>query len=319
MKYLNSKNLLELGLDWKQLTDTVEDAVVCLEQGETVQPIKPYLRFKDVTNRIISMPAYIGNDFDIAGIKWIASFPSNIKKGIPRANSVTILNDADNGQPICIINTSLVSVIRTVSVSRLMLKHYDKYKKLKNPKIGIVGFGPIGQYHFKMIQDYFKDTESEILLYDLRPIDSKLIEGFSNVTVVSSWEEAYQDADVFITCTVSDQRYINMKPKENSLHLNVSLRDYEPDTIEYFREGIFVDKWEEICRENTDVEQMHKEFGLQKEDTYSIGDIVMNDALKDKVNQGSIIFNPMGMSIFDIAVAKKFYDSAVNEKIGVDL
>ena len=319
MKYLNTDSLIELGLNWEQLTDSVEKAVICLEEGQTVQPIKPYLRFKDPLNRIISMPAYLGNDFDIAGIKWIASFPKNIEKGIPRANSVTILNSADTGEPLCIVNTALVSVIRTVTVSRLMLKHFDIYKKIKNPKIGIIGFGPIGQYHLKMIQDYFKNDTSEVFLYDLNEIKPSLIEGQSNIKVVSSWEEAYKDADVFITSTVSDKQYIDMKPKENSLHLNISLRDYKASTIKYFKEGIIVDKWEEICRENTDIEAMHKEFGLEKSGTYSIGEVVVDKVLENLVNKSAIMFNPMGMSIFDIAVAKYFYDLSVDKKIGVDL
>ena len=72
MKYLNSDSIKELGISWSELTETIEDAIQCLEDGQTVQPIKPYLRFKDMSSRIISMPAYLGNEFDIAGIKWIA-------------------------------------------------------------------------------------------------------------------------------------------------------------------------------------------------------------------------------------------------------
>lgn len=319
MKYLNSDSIQEIGISWSELTETIEDAIQCLEDGQTVQPIKPYLRFKDMSNRIISMPAYLGNEFDIAGIKWIASFPNNIKKGVPRANSVTILNSSDTGEPLSIINTSLISVIRTVSVSRFMLKHYDKYKNLKNPKVGITGFGPIGQYHLKMIQDYFKDNEAEIYLYDLNEINPELLKAYSNVKVVSSWEEAYTDMDVFITSTVSKNRYVNLRPKENSLHLNISLRDYLPETLDYFRNGIIVDKWEEICRENTDIEQMHLHYGLNKEDTNSIGDVLLTNVLEDIVNHGAIMFSPMGMSIFDIAVAKLFYEKAIEQNVGVDL
>lgn len=319
MKYLNNKNLQEIGIDWELLTHSVSDAVHCLAQGQTVQPLKPYLRFKDPVNRIISMPAFLGNQFDIAGIKWIASFPGNIGKGIPRAHSVTILNSADTGEPLSIINTALISVIRTVAVTRLVIKLYDTYKKLVNPKIGIIGFGPIGQYHLRMVQEFFKSKNAKILIFDLKPIDPALLEGAGNVKIASSWEEAYKDSDVFITCTVSSERYIDLAPKLNSLHLNISLRDYKPGMFNHFKDGMIVDKWEEICRENTDIEVMHKEFGLKKEDTFSIIDLVLEDCLKKLVNKTSIMFNPMGMSIFDIAVAKVFYDQSKKQGIGFDL
>lgn len=319
MKYLDEKSLLEVGIDWEDLTDTVEGAVLCLHDGETSQPIKPYLRFKDLKNRIISMPAYIGNDFDVAGIKWIASFPDNIQKGIPRAHSVTILNDANTGKPISIINTPLVSVIRTVSVTRLLMRYYFKNRTLTSGKVGMTGFGPIGRYHLHMLRDFFKDTNVHIYIYDLKGIAPEELKEYDNVTAVSSWQEAYEDADVFVTCTVSNAPYIDLPPKKDSLHLNISLRDYKAEMVTHFKGGMIVDKWEEICRENTDIENMHLKFGLQKEDTKSIEDVVINNCVKEMMQKGPVMFNPMGMSIFDMAVAKSFLDKAIKNKIGLDL
>lgn len=319
MKYLNEKTLSEIGINWVELNAVIEDAVTCLHRDQSVQPLKPYLRFKDIKNRIISMPAYLGGEFDVAGIKWIASFPDNISKGKPRAHSITILNSADTGEPICIINTALLSILRTATVSRVVLNRYWNVKKVENPTIGIIGFGPIGQYHLKMAQDFFKDTNAKFLLYDLRAIDTQLLEGINNVSIVETWEEAYDQADVFMTCTVSKERYINRKPKEHSLHLNVSLRDYQPETLDYFKEGVVVDKWEEICRENTDIEVMHKKLGLQENQVKTLEDVVVHDSLKDNAQNSSIMFNPMGMSVFDIAIANYYHKKSVEMTIGNDL
>jgi ornithine cyclodeaminase len=116
------------------------------------------------------MPAYLGNNFNIAGIKWIASFPDNINNGIPRAHSVLILNNANTGIPACIINTPLLSVIRTASVSGSILKKYLDIRKKENLKVGIIGFGPIGQYHYKMCKSLIKNCDVQYLIYDLKPI-----------------------------------------------------------------------------------------------------------------------------------------------------
>lgn len=319
MKYLDIKNIKEIGYDWEELTKVIEEAVICLQEGEIVQPIKSYLRFKNRNNRIISMPAYLGKDFDVAGIKWIASFPDNINKSIPRANSITLLNDSETGELLCAVNTSFISVLRTVSVARLMLKYYQKYRELKNPIIGIVGFGPIGQSHLNMISNFFENQNLEIRIYDLKGIDPSLIDEFPNAKVVSSWEEAYSNADIFITSTVSDQRYINLPPKDNSLHLNISLRDYNPELLKHFQGRIIVDSWEEICRENTDIEKMHQLYGLEKSGTYSLGEVIVRDIVKDIVNSGPIFFSPMGMSIFDVAMANHYYKLAVEKQLGTDL
>lgn len=312
MIYLNERLINDIGINWGSIVDQLVQAVKCIEKDDYSQPIKPYLRYRDLKNRIIAMPGFLGNDFNMAGIKWIASFPDNINKGIPRAHSVVVLNQADTGQPVAIINTSLLSVIRTASVSGVVMRYFDKARKLENFNLGIVGFGPIGQYHLKMCNELFGDKISKVYLYDLRPIDKNMIDPAyrDKVCIVDSWEEAYDDSDVFITCTVSKASYIDRKPKEGSLLLNVSLRDFKVGIYDYISNNIIVDDWEEVCRENTDIENMFKEKGLKKEATKSIVDVVCNECLKDYDKKEALMFNPMGMAVFDMAVGTYYYNRA---------
>jgi ornithine cyclodeaminase len=321
MIYLNEKNLKQIGINWEETIKVIEDAVMCLDNKDFSQPVKPYLRYKDLKNRIIAMPAYVGGGFNVAGIKWIASFPDNKKKGIARANSVVVLNNADTGEPTAIINTALLSIIRTVSVSGLMAKYFDKARKLQNFKLGIVGFGPIGQYHLKMFMDLFGDRIEKVFLFDINSINKDLIDckHKDKIVITNNWEEAYLDSDVFVTCTVSKDRYIDKKPKNGSLQLNVSLRDYKEEAFEYLKNNIVVDNWEEVCRENTDIEMMHKEKGLNEEDVKDISDVICRNFMETTEEGSAVMFNPMGMGIFDIAIGQYYYDQAKDEKIGKEL
>lgn len=319
MKYLNEKDLKQIGIDWQKTVDVIDNAVRCLYDGDTAQPIKPYLRYGNFKNRIIAMPAFVGGKFNISGIKWIASFPDNIQKAIPRAHSVVILNDADTGQPVAIINTSLLSVIRTASVSGLMMKYWKKERNLDKFTLGIVGWGPIGQHHLKMFLSIYGDSISKIYLYDKRPVINKDDIMYSNkekIVIADSWEQAYENADVFVTCTVSNERYIDKKPKEGSLQLNVSLRDYKLEVFDYIKDAIIVDDWEEVCRQNTDIEFMHKEKNLNEDMVKTIVDVVCNDYLKTIKKEQCIMFNPMGMGIFDIAIGKYYLDTANKKDVG---
>lgn len=321
MIYLNEKNIIEIGVDWEKLIDIIEGAVKCLGTGDFAQPVKPYLRYRDLKNRIIAMPAFVGGEFNMAGIKWIASFPDNIKSGIPRAHSVVILNNAETGEPVGIINTALLSILRTASVTGLMIRYFEKLRPLKNICLGIIGWGPIGQYHFKMCSTLLANRLSKIFLYDLRKIDQSIINfgDKDKIEVVGSWEEAYRDADVFITCTVSNAPYIDKPPKKGSLQLNVSLRDYKTDMFDYVKNSIIVDNWEEVCREKTDIEMLHIEKGLQSEYTKSIIDVVMNHCMKDFAEDIPIMFNPMGMAVFDMAVGAYYLEEARARNIGTNL
>ena len=314
MIYLNEETIKQIGFNWEETINTIKMAVKCLEVKDFSQPIKPYLRYRNLKNRIIAMPAYVGGGINMSGIKWIASFPDNIHKEIPRAHSVVILNNADTGQPVGIINTALLSIIRTASVSGLIIKNFNELRKLNNINIGITGFGPIGQYHAKMCNEILKNKINKISIFDIRSIDKYLLP--SNASFVDSWEQAYLNADIFISCTVSKASYINKMPKPGSLHLNVSLRDYMVDVYDFFKGSIIVDNWEEVCRENTDIENLHLKKGLQEADTKNIIDVVMNSCLKNYNQEQPIMFNPMGMGIFDIAIGSYYLNLAKNCQFG---
>jgi len=319
MLYLGNDDILKLGIDWNKTIDSIGKAVQSYTEGDYSQPVKPYLRYRDLKNRIIAMPAFLGGDFNISGLKWIASFPDNIKKGKPRASSIVILNDADTGEISSIINTSLLSVIRTASVSGWVINKYVKFGNKKDLTVGIIGWGPIGKYHFKMCKQILGDRVSQYYLYDLNGIKSDSIDenDQDKVTVVDNWFDAYNQVDIFITCTVSKDRYINQKPKPGSLILNVSLRDFEPNVYEYVRNNIIVDDWDEVCRENTDIELFHNEFGLERKDVKSIGDLLKEGSIFSTEN--TTMFNPMGMAIFDLAISKYYFDLARRKNIGTDL
>ncbi|KIO77371.1 ornithine cyclodeaminase [Pedobacter lusitanus] len=321
MLYLNANTIKEIGFNWEQLTAVIKDAVVQLHANDYSQPIKPYLRFGDPKNRIIAMPAYIGGENPWAGIKWIASFPDNIYKDKLRANSVTILNEHDSGIPRCIINTATISAIRTAAVSGLMVQEFIKERNTdRKLVVGINGFGPIGQMHLRMITSILGNDIEKVLINDLNRIDKSAIDHdiADKVIIVSGWEESYQDADIFITCTVSDAPYINISPKKGSLQLNVSLRDYTVD-MKDFMDIVVVDNWEEVCRQNTDIENMHLQKGLLESDTYSIAEIVNKGILDKRETSDVVMFNPMGMAIFDIAVGGYYYREALNKNMGFPL
>lgn len=317
MKYLGDSDVRALELDWNVLIGEIYKASKTFDEGDFCQPIKPYLRYKDLRNRIIAMPAYIGGDIDVAGIKWIASFPKNIENNIKRAHSTIILNEESTGIPYAIINTAYVSAVRTASVTGAIMDKYIKSTNGENLTVGITGFGPIGQTHLEMMEAMFGDKISKYYLYDLNPKagDKVPAQYKDKVTVTSTWNEAFVDADIFCTCTVSKSPYIDETPKPNSLHLNVSLRDYKDSFLDH-TDVVIVDNWEEVCREATDIETMHLNKGLQKEDTITMAQYLFDESIN---KEGIVMFNPMGLAVFDMAVAKQFYMEANKHEKGVVL
>lgn len=324
MLYLGDEHIRMIGLNWEALVVSMENAVRIIDSGDYKQPIKPYLRYNSPANRIIAMPAYVGGSVQTAGIKWIASFPGNLDAGLPRAHSITLLNDAATGVPCAILNSPLPSAARTAAVSGLLLRHYLSARgEDSRMKVGIIGFGPVGRLHYDMCCQIYKERIDQIYLYDIRgchldsPDLDRVTPHLRGLTqVADSWQQLYNECNVVIACTVSKDRYIDVSPKKGCLLLDVSLRDFHTAALSSVH-TIVVDDWDEVCRENTDIEHLHLQSGLTKEQTITLTDVVCRHALKDVRSEEPVLFCPMGMAVFDLAAAAYFVERA--DKLGVGI
>lgn len=320
MLYLNDRDIREVGLDWPSLVESIETTVRILDSGDYAQPVKPYLRYKNPQNRIIAMPAYVGGNVNAAGIKWISSFPDNTQVGLPRAHSIIVLNDPITGEPISVLSSPLPSIVRTASISGLMIGYFLQARSLERIYLGIIGWGPIGQYHFQMVMALYGDRVERVRIFDIREVDLSDISSIykDRIEVEETWADVYLKSNIFITCTVSNHRYIDMLPAEGSLLLNISLRDYKPEALASVK-SIIVDDWDEVCRENTDIQRLHLKHGLTRADTRMITDVVSRHCLNELRADEPIFFCPMGMAVFDIATAVYFVKKAREKGIGTEL
>lgn len=317
MIYLSETLISNQPRNWCEITEEIEKVVYLVEKGDYVQPMKPYLRYRDMGNRIIAMPAYLGGKFDIAGIKWIASFPRNRFRELPRAHSITILNNAETGVPECIINSSLISAIRTAGVSGMMVTKLLEKRLWKGIIVGIIGFGVIGKMHLEMISYLFGHEIACIKVFDTSKVNVDEIEISlrDRLVICKTWNEAYCDSDIIFTCTVSDSRYIDKAPKKGSLQFNISLRDYVPHLRKYM-DVIVVDNWIEVCRENTDIERMHQEQNLQRMDVFELFELVAGNRVSEVKDKDTVMFNPMGMAVFDLSIGSYYCKLAKERNIG---
>ncbi|MFD2615322.1 2,3-diaminopropionate biosynthesis protein SbnB [Paenibacillus gansuensis] len=321
MIYLHDGHIRDIGINWHELTYVVESTLRSSAAGNCVHPLKPYLRYGDRANRIIAMPAYVGEPLHLAGIKWIASFPGNHALGLPRAHNTLLLNDASTGKPTAFFQSGLLNCLRTAAVSGVMTTAFLKARPLEKLRVGIIGWGPIGRAHLEMFIGLFEDRLDQVMIYDLKPVAAESIpESVRSITLIADyWQSVYRESAICATCTVSPERYIDQAPPRGSLLLNVSLRDYLPESVSSLK-AVVVDDWQEICRENTDIEQLHLTCGLREEDAILLEDVVCGSGLADYASSDEpVFFNPMGLAVFDIAIAGHYLQEAVRLGAGVVL
>src|SRR6266446_7060706 len=295
--------------------EIVREAYLAHADGQSVNPDSYFLKFSDKPDcRIIALPAYIGNGFDVAGLKWIASYPGNVQRGFPRASAVLVLNSYETGYPLAILESSIISAARTAA-SAVLAAHWLSGQSSRAHSLGIVGTGFIARY----VYDFLVDTGwaiEEVRLYDRSPLESDKfrdtvcrLEQHRTVTVVPDVAQLVRACDLIVFTTVTPTPHVFDATlfEHNPLVLHISLRDLAPEIL--LKSQNVVDDVEHVMKANTSPHLAEQKTGNRSFVTGTLADVMSG---RRSVNRSRpIIFSPFGMGILDLAVGKWVYDQAV--------
>src|SRR6266478_572135 len=295
--------------------EIVRDAYLAHARGESVNPDSYFLRFPGKPDcRIIALPAYLGNGFGVAGLKWIASYPGNIQRGFPRASAVLVLNDYEIGFPFAILESSIISAARTAA-SAALAAHWLNGQSHRAHSLGIVGTGFIARYVYEFLVDTGWTIE-EVRLHDRSPLESEKfrntacrLEQHRTVTIVPDVAQLVRACDLIVFTTVASTPHITDPAlfEHNPLVLHISLRDLAPEIL--LASQNVVDDVEHVMKANTSPHLAEQQTGNRDFVTGTLADIMLE---RRSVNRGRpVIFSPFGMGILDVAVGKWVYDQAV--------
>src|SRR6266851_5227027 len=173
LSIINGKSVFDIVRAHRsECIEIVREAYLAHADGQSVNPDSYFLKFSDKPDcRIIALPAYLGNNFDVAGLKWIASYPANVQRGFPRASAVLVLNSYETGYPFAILESSIISAARTAA-SAVLAAHWLSGQSCRAHSLGIVGTGFIARYVYEFLVDTGWEIE-EVRLYDKSPVESE--------------------------------------------------------------------------------------------------------------------------------------------------
>jgi len=120
--YLNQQDVRRTNVNMSMAIEAVEDAFRLHHSGDTNLPYKTVLDLGErERGRGNAMPAYVGGDYDVFGIKWISGFPQNpVQHNLPRGTGLVILNDSWKGIPLAVMDCTLLSAMRTGAVTGVL-------------------------------------------------------------------------------------------------------------------------------------------------------------------------------------------------------
>jgi len=293
----------------QEIISTVEAAYKVHSAGDSSLPNSLFLRFpNDERNRIIALPAYLGPEFNVAGMKWVSSFPGNLDKGLNRASAVIVMNSAETGRAEVIMEGSLISAKRTAASAALAARciHVNGVPET----VGVLGCGPINFEVTRFLSAVFPKID-RLLVFDVDTARARQfkencgeLNGRWNVSVVEESRHVFEDANVVSLATTAIHPHIfdvSMCPPGSTI-LHVSLRDFSPEVI--LSADNVVDDVDHVCRAQTSVHLAEQIVGNRDFIRCSLADIANGVAAPKSSADAITIFSPFGLGVLDMAVGK---------------
>ena len=361
--YLNEQDMLKAGVDdVVGCTNCMEELLKTLDKGDyrmggdngnshgcmisfPDQTPFPNMPVNGPDRRFMAMPAYVGGQTDMAGVKWYGSNVDNREKGLPRSILMVMLNDKETGAPLSLMSGNLLSAYRTAGIPGVGVKHLAP----KNAKVlGIVGPGVINTIAIQTFASLVPTLDTlKIKGRGRASIDrcvsliSEKCPQFRNIVVCDTLEECVRDSDIISFATtmsmgVSIEDYPKVKTewiKKGALFCLPGCADFEDELIindaklvvdniklyEAWAEEYPYPTFQTVFILGSKFMDMIHDGKLTKDRIQDLGAILNGKEPGRESDDQIILYSVGGMPVEDVAWGKRVYQSARRKGIGTKL
>lgn len=324
--YLDMKEVNELLPSYKDAIKIVENVFVAHNENRAILPNKFALDLEHIYGGHLNiMPGYL-SDIDIQGIKLITAYINNYKKGLPSAMAMINLYDTKTGTILCIMEGSLVTLLRTGAATGVAAKYLAK----ENSKIaGFFGAGAVAPYHIHCVLEAVPSIE-EVKIFDINEEQAEILaqqivrEKGVKAYKVKSHEQLVCNSDIVVTATRMANPFPLVRKEwvKPGCFIAATGQCYELDFELPLYSKIVVDNMEQ-CK------NVHSGWGFSPlfdkkiisfDDIYAdMGEIVNGKKNSRKDNEEIYILWARGLGTEDVAMSYYIYKDALAKKSGTIL
>lgn len=360
--YLSEPDMIAAGVkDMKQCVEVMENMMVTLNKGDYVMGGENHnshgcmVTFPDnpafegmpkngEDRRFMAMPAYLGGDFQMAGMKWYGSNIENKKLGLPRSILMMMLNDKDTGAPLALMSANLLSAYRTGAIPGVGAKYLARKGATT---VAIIGPGVMGRTSLSAFLSVCPDLRTvKIKGRGQASIDSfkKFVKEecpqIQEVIVCDTMEEAIRDSDIISTTTSVGDKEKDF-PYIDEAWIKKGALICMPSAAR-FNENFYLDKNTKLVVDNYKLYEawadeypypsydpvqivgakfmdlLHDEK-ITRDEIIDIADVITGKIEGRTSDDECIIYSVGGMPVEDIAWGETVYKNALKMGIGIKL
>jgi alanine dehydrogenase len=277
--------------------DRVRDGFVSFARGEWQMPSKLYLP-SPPNGDFRAMPV---RGEGLAILKWITSFPGNPRRGLPTVTGVVMVSDAENGEPVALLDARAVTALRTGAAAAVATQELAPENARS---VGLIGCGLHGFWVGRCMADA---EYGPGVCFDPEP------DAAGEVAAELGWEVGDLDealrCDVVCTVTPGYQRVVPASSLRPGAHLNLLGADgpgkaeAEVAAVERaLAEGrLFCDEWEQASH-GGELTGAVAAGSVNREDVTELGAVCAGLAPGRADDRQITLFDSTGLAIQDLAI-----------------
>lgn len=316
MLYLSAPTLDRM-VDRLAVVEAMEQAFAVHAAGEYEMPQRMHVNHQ--ANTLLYMPCFVPEAF---GTKLLTLFPSNRERQLPVIQGLMLLNDAETGAPLALIDGARLTALRTGGVGGVAIRHTTPGTA---SRLGLVGTGVQGWE--QVLTAAAVRALQQVTVYDadpqrLRQFAQRLSAQLPTVpvAVAGSAQELLAQSEIVITATSSPAPVL---PEQAELlrgkHF-VAIGSYQPGMRELpaalypLLRQVLVDT-EHGLQETGDLRTPLERGWIAEEQVQTLG-----RWLHDREGLGeTTLFKSVGMALFDLVLAQRLYQQARELGLGQNL
>jgi len=297
-------------LEW---VEVMEQAFLASLEGNILMPKRMHLDYNENT---FSLMPCITNEY--ISTKLVSYCPHNKNIGKPSINAIVVLNDSETGEPLAVMDGSIITALRTAAVGSVGIKYLAP---AEISCLGIIGTGVQGLYQaifastLKKINEIWFYDKSESNLKGFMEIISSRFPGIS-LHIAANSSDVCNHSQVIISATNSA---LPVFPDDPDLFIGktfIGIGSYKPEYMEYpesfFKQldQIFVDT-EHALSESGDLIIPVLKNWFSKTNIYPIAKLINGD--QPLSNNQTRFFKSVGAALFDLFAATVVYRKLINK------